>query len=326
MSILSISGRSGGCLISFVASATDNVTMGLLRNLRLTTTGTSTHDYAVYVDGSLKSADPVGVRVMAMEVCDVFGGLLGSLFIKSTMGFRAIGVNTFPAGGASGLIVLRGTAAVPAYYTFLEGSFCGGIDADRCEQLYINYGLIAGDVTLSSTVDDAIVLGHCAGTITDNSTSTNPSIVTTFRGRTMRADKLLLAGVTSSSFALEAAGAITGKTIGSVTNVGHVGTAFDTVCPDTQSFTITTTNVLKDLRIVTAGGAAAHVRGDYKTAALDIYDPSSEYEDSASPTAGQTGVSKSANSHVITIKNGTGSSQTYSILCVGNISSVTDPA
>lgn len=325
MSILGVSGRSGGCLISVVADATNNVSWGLLDNLRLTTTGTDTHDYDLYVDGSVNDDDPVGVRLMTARNCEMFGAALGSAFIKSTMAFQMLGCRTFDAGGTTGKIVLRGTATVPAYYTYISGGFNAGIDASDCEQLLVTVSRISGNITLASSVEDPLILGHCTGTVTDNATYTNRSVATLLNTRNILADKVLIGNLTSSSFALEAVGAITGRTSGSVTNVGHIGGTFTTVCPDEQSFTITTTNTLKDLRIATAGGAGAQFRGDFKTAALDMLDPSGEYENSATPT-GTTGVSKSANSHVITVVNDTGSQQTYTILSVGNISSVTDPA
>jgi hypothetical protein len=72
--------------------------------------------------------------------------------------------------------------------------------------------------------------------------------------------------------------------------------------------------------------AAALFFADYKSATITIVsNPSSEFENTNTPTAGKTGVFKSANSHTISIKNGTGGTVSYGVLCVGNASATTDP-
>lgn len=151
MSILSVSGRTGGCLISFVADSTNNVSMGCLSNLRLTTTGTDTHAYAIYIDGVLNTDDPKGVRSMFIENCDVFGGTSGAIYMRSVVAARITGTCTYQAGGTSGQIVVTGDGTTQSSYVTIDGATIAGIDLSECENVACLVGFLNGSFVRAAT-------------------------------------------------------------------------------------------------------------------------------------------------------------------------------
>src|SRR5574341_1013650 len=70
MTIRTPVGVTGGCLISVVAKASNDTGLLVFRGLNLTTAGTDTHDYTVYIDGS---AIATGSRSTTFSDCHIFG-------------------------------------------------------------------------------------------------------------------------------------------------------------------------------------------------------------------------------------------------------------
>lgn len=192
LSIRSATGTSGGCLVSMVSDSTNNVAWGQLRNVNFSSTGSDTHLYAVHVDGSAKTADPVAVRLLMMAGCEIFGGASGSVLLKSTMGARLVGCNTFDAGGTTGKIVIAGTASVPNYYTRIDGGVIHGIDISNSLYTMVDATAILGDVVMASTALDPRVDGFCTGSVTDNATYAVKSVASLLWGRNVRADQVQL--------------------------------------------------------------------------------------------------------------------------------------
>ena len=128
------------------------------------------------------------------------------------------------------------------------------------------------------------------------------------------------------SHAVEMLGNVTGYSKpGTVTQIGQAGIAYQTNTLDGEVFTFTPASA-KLFTINTGGGAACLVFADYKQTTIGLVsNPSSEFEASASPAAGKTGLYKSANDHVISLVNNTGSATNYSILVLGSVSGATDP-
>lgn len=306
LQVASVSGRSGGSLVSAVGDASSAPGWIQLKDAYLTTTGTNTHAWAVYVDGSLKTGAPVGVRSLFLDGCSIFGGSSGAVHAKSVVAFNATNSQTFSAGGTSGKVKVTGTVGNPSFYFQWHGSTIHGIDLTFVNYVDVDVAWVSGDITNDSTASDVSISGACTGTIQRNCT----------RGQ-----------YKDPGYGLEVhSKPITAKQSGAVTNVGHVGTSFTTSCPNGQTFTITPITA-KVFSIATAGGAAALVFADYKSATITILaDPSNEFEASSAPAAGQTGIFKSANSHVVSIKNGVGSTVVYDLLHLGNVGAVSDPA
>jgi hypothetical protein len=150
----------------------------------------------------------------------------------------------------------------------------------------------------------------------------------TFTGNQVFTGTLLVNNAQSIAGApVEVLGAVTGYTKSqSVTALGQTGQAYTTATPDGQTFTFNTASA-KVFTISTGGGAAAIVFADYKSTLITfLANPSLEFEALSSPTPGNTGIFKSANSHTISIKNGTGSTVNYNILSLGIVTSTVDPA
>lgn len=158
MSILSVSGRTGGCLISAIADATNNVSMGYFHNLRLSTTGTNTHAYAIYIDGVLNTDDPKGVRALAFADCDVFGGSSGAIYMRSVIACRLNGVSTYQAGGTSGKIVVTGDGTTNSSYVYINGATVAGVELSNCEYVTVVVPFMNGTVTQDSTATNVLIL------------------------------------------------------------------------------------------------------------------------------------------------------------------------
>lgn len=323
--------REDGSLIACYADASNAGTMITLRNLRLTTNGTfttKTHSFPIYIDGSDKPTDPLGVRASYIEGCDVFGGLLGAIMIKSTMGMRLIGVNTYDAGGNSGDVHITGLSSVPAYYTSVFGGVIHGFNLDYVRGGLLLFAKCTGDILNTSNTEDVFALGKVDGSTIQNNWVRSlymPAAGASF----FPAGKIGLGGVLSTSHALEAlGGGVSGRTSGasSITNIGHVGVPFGSPCPTGQEITFTCGSA-KFFHIGTQGGAGALFFTDYLSGTITILDdPSGKFENSSSPSATKTGVYKSASDHVIHVKNNTGITTDYGITVLANVSGATDPA
>ncbi len=112
--------------------------------------------------------------------------------------------------------------------------------------------------------------------------------------------------------------------------VGHIGQPAQTSMTNGQAFTFTM-EPLGAVMFSIADGSSAKgglFFADYAAATITILsDPSSYFENSASPTSGKVGVYKSAGSGVISVKNNVGSTRSLGICVVGaSVSAVTAPA
>ena len=133
-------------------------------------------------------------------------------------------------------------------------------------------------------------------------------------------------GQSNLGFAGQGVGNFGSEVKSTVTSIGTAGIAFNTSCPNTETFTFDTSSG-KMFHISTGGGAAALIFADYKQTTIDIIsDPSSEFEASSTPTSGKTGIFKSVNSHTISIKNNTGGLTNYGVLVLGVVLNPTNPA
>lgn len=126
--IFSVSGRTGGCLISMVAVLAGAPDFCQFKGLYLSTTGTNTHNYAVWIDGTARvGPGAIGIRDTFWESCSVFGGANGGVYCAGAIAPHFTAVDTFPAGGSSGRITLTGTVAVPTYYANITAGTVAGM-------------------------------------------------------------------------------------------------------------------------------------------------------------------------------------------------------
>ena len=324
MTLRSLAGQTGGCLVSLVNTT---ASFGLFKfdHVDFTTTGTSTHQYTIYTDGTAVTTAPIGIRGLDMIACSVFGGGISTLLVKGVLKFSFIGGGCYPAGGAAGSNVrISGSAAVPTQsFVFLPADCSCPISFDYAELGIFGCGVM-GAVTNTTNTENVYGFGY-TGSLQQN--WVNSMFMDTSTGLKLTANQKITNKGSATTFGLEMIGAVTGfSKSGSVTTIGQVGVGFSTTCPDTQTFGFANESG-KMFTISTGGGAAALVFADYKSTTITLVaNPSSEFQASSTPGAGYTGIYKSANSHQINIKNNTGSAVTYNVLNVGVVTSTTDPA
>lgn len=325
MTIRSKTGQTGGCLVSIVSGASDNLGLYRFDWVNFTTTGTSTHQYTFYTDGTAKISGAIGIRGLDFTACSIFGGGISSLLVKGVLKFSFIGGGCYPAGGVAGSNVsITGSATVPTQsFVFLPADCSCPISFDHAELGIFGCGIM-GAVTNTANTENVYGFGF-TGSLQQN--WVNSMFMDTSIGLQLTVNQKITNKGSATTFGLEMVGAVTGfQQSGSVTKIGQVGVGFTTTCPDTQTFGFANESG-KLFTISTGGGAAALVFADYKSATITLVaDPSSEFQASSTPGVGFTGIYKSANSHQINIKNNTGAPVTYGVVNVGAVSSTTDPA
>jgi hypothetical protein len=324
MTLRSLSGQTGGCLLSIVNTNAQAIGQMTFTNMGFTTTGTSTHQYTIYMDGTAKTSAPIGIRGVDMFGCSVFGGGISTILVKGILKFSFVGGGCYPAGGAAGSNVrFDGVSGVETQsFQFLPADCSCPVSFDRAKLGIFACGVM-GAVTNTANTENIYGYGF-TGSLQEN--WGNSAFFDTSTGLKMTANQKISNKGSATSFGLEMLGAITGfSKSGSVTTIGQTGVGFSTTCPDTQTFGFANESS-KMFTISTGGGAGALFFADYKSAAITkLSDPSAEFQASSTPGAGFTGIFKSVNSHQINIKNNTGNAVVYNILNVGAIASTTDP-
>lgn len=313
MTIRSKTGQTGGCLVSI--KPTSSGTLGLYRfdNVDFTTTGTDTHNYTIYTDGTAKTSAPIGIRGLDMVGCSVFGAATRCMLIKGVLKFSFVGGGVYAAGGTAATgVEFTGDATVKTQAFRFEPADCTAtLHFDYCQTGVVDLGT-SGAIT--NTSNASYIQGKGYATSVQNNWSTSTFILS---GGTLNHSGNIVA----------TNGSVYGTTqSGSSTAIASAGGASSTSCGNGLTFTFTTPSA-KPFHIATGGGAAALVFADYKSTTITLLaNPSSEFEASSTPTAGKTGIFKSANSHVISVKNGTGSTVVYTTGVLNTVSATTDPA
>ena len=325
MTLRSLSGQTGGCLLSIVNTNAQAIGQMTFTNMGFTTTGSSTHQYTIYMDGTARTSAPIGIRGVDMFGCSVFGGGISTILAKGVLKWSFIGGGCYPAGGVAGSNVrISGSAAVPTQsFQFLPADCACPISFDYAELGIFACGVM-GAVTNTANTENIYGYGF-TGSLQQN--WGNSAFFDTSTGLAMTVNQKISNTGVATNFALEMIGSITGfQKNGTVTKIGQTGVSYSTVCPDTQTFSFINQSG-KLFSISTGGGASALVFADYKSATITLLsNPSTEFQASATPGAGLTGIFKSVNSHQISVKNNTGAPVTYDVLNFGNVSSTTDPA
>jgi hypothetical protein len=325
MTIRSKTGQTGGCLVSIVSGAADLLGLYRFDYVNFTTTGTSTHQYTIYMDGTAKTSAPIGIRGVDFTACSVFGGGISTMLVKGVLKFSFLGGGVYTAGGVAGSnIRFDGVAAVPTQsFTFLPSDCSCPVSFDYAELGIFGCGVM-GAVTNTANTENVYGFGF-SGSIQQN--WSNSMFFDTSTGLKLTINQKIANTGAAPNFALEMFGNITGYSkAGSVTTIGQTGVGYSTVCPDTQTFGFAN-QTGKLFTVSTGGGASALVFADYKSTTITLVaNPSSEFQASSTPSAGTTGIYKSVNSHQISIKNNTGSSTTYLVLNVGSVTGTTDPS
>ena len=332
MTLRSLTGQTGGCLVSIVPSVSGGMGLYNFSNIDFTTTGTSTHQYTLYFDGTAANTGAIGIRGLDMTGCSVFGGGVSTMLVKGVLKFSFVGGGIYTAGGAgTSNIVFTGTSTVPTQsFQFLPADCSCPISFDYATLGIFSCGIMGA---ITNTANSAYISGKgYSASVQNNWLYSN--FLNTQTGLRMTGDIVISGGITNTNTSAPAGGTginmyggVTGNASGSVTNVGQVGVQNSTICPNTKTFTFTSQSG-KLFTIATGGGSAALVFADYKSSTITLLsDPSSAFVAGAGPSAGFTNIYKSVNSHVISVTNNTGASVGYLMCAIGTyVSAVTDPA
>jgi hypothetical protein len=157
-------GGATGCLISLIASASSAPDFCRFSDLYLTSNNTDV--FKIYIDGSLRTGSPSGVRDTFISNCSIFGGSLGGVYAKSVVAFHMTSCDTFPAGGVSGKIVITGDPSNKSNYVNIDGAYIHGLALDQLNFGNFNAAVFAGNITNASTADTIIVQGSLAAAVT----------------------------------------------------------------------------------------------------------------------------------------------------------------
>jgi len=114
--ILSAAGRTGGSMLSVIATTTTQISSIVLKDLRLTTLGSCTNDYSLYIDGTGATSTPIGVRDLSMINVVTFGANLASQALLGVAGLTSANTANYQAGCATEAVglIIGGTAGVPS--------------------------------------------------------------------------------------------------------------------------------------------------------------------------------------------------------------------
>ena len=153
-----------GCLISLIANSSGAPDFCRFSNLYLTSNNTD--NYKIYIDGSLRTSSPTGVRDTFISNCSIFGGSIAGVYAKSVVALHMTSCDTFPAGGTSGKIVITGTSSNKSNYVNIDGASIDGAALDNLNFGNLNSAVFSANITNASSADTVIVQGSLASGVT----------------------------------------------------------------------------------------------------------------------------------------------------------------
>ena len=127
----------------------------------------------------------------------------------------------------------------------------------------------------------------------------------------------------ASAMTLDASGNLTqkGVTTASGALMSALGSSSSNSTTNSATYNITIAGSAKVFWVNTANGDGCLVVTNYTTATITILGTGGVIVASASPASNELGISKSANSHVVTFKTGSAASTQYGAWAVGSLSS-----
>lgn len=329
LTIWSATGTSGGCLISAVGNASSAPTP-MLRSVNLTTESSNTHAYSLYFDGSLRATAPVGIRLASLVNVTIFGASTAAALFKSVISLHWHGGGCFQAGGTSGAVSLTGTADVPSDLTSMDVTSLAALNLDHAANFNIRAAACGAITNTANTTDGAVLAGNLTSVESNwaNSGAFGGNNKLILRSGRITIDPTNLAGaflIDGTSVGNVFAGIRQDASTAKINFIGAHGAGFAVADNATLTFTIAPTGVM--FSIAQSGGKAGLFYATNASSTITILsDPSSFFENSATPTAGKIGVFKGAGSFVVSVINKVGAPVTLSMLCFGGVSANTDPA
>lgn len=173
--ILAAAGTSSGSMLSIIATTTTQISSVVLKDLRLSTLGSCTNNYSLYVDGTGATSAPIGVRDLAMSNVVTFGAVNASQAFLGVAGLTSVGTANYQAGCATESIglIIGGTAGVPSSVINISSAATyDGIWLDYASDLTINSPYITSTNLIPGT------------SVINEATVQNATIYTTFMAGT----------------------------------------------------------------------------------------------------------------------------------------------
>jgi len=280
---------SGGCLISVVSSPTTvgyYGTCGYLsfNNLYLTDAGDG-YDYAVYLNGSNPGSQ---VRSTSFMSCEIFGGLLGTLYMNSCAHTMFTACSFIDQGGTSGAITITGTITNPNIHFGFYGGRIGALNLDYAVQGCINAASISLPITnTANTQYISINTGYWAGAQNNWLYSSVNTGTNGYIGRNVTG---LAFPTGSDAFSIACAGAVDGSPNASVS------------VPIGQSVRFNS-GTSKLVTVSASNGWACLIHADYVSGAVTLLSNPSGQFTNAVGTPDRISITKAINSSTIRVMN-----------------------
>lgn len=128
VSVISAAGRSGGHALVIQSTASYTAGNAVVESVKFSSDGQNSWQTTVRLDGTLRLAEPRGVRAVTFSNVHIFGASWVSLELATVVGFSYQGGGVYAASGtsrASGGIQIRGTPSHPSQYVNVDISNVG---------------------------------------------------------------------------------------------------------------------------------------------------------------------------------------------------------
>jgi len=107
-----LSGQTGGSIIYGYATVSASNGLTTFNNCRFGTTGTDTHDYTIFIDGTAKNTGAIGFRLISFTNCSIFGARVATIEFRGVVHFNVSGGQVPAAGGTGSIIRFTGVSGV----------------------------------------------------------------------------------------------------------------------------------------------------------------------------------------------------------------------
>lgn len=137
LTIASAAGRAGGSAVYVLSDPGEGYAAGkfTLRDVNLTSYGTNSWQHTLWVNGSAKTAAPIGVRTLHLDNVEIFGGAEYAAVFSGVVGLSWVGGGCWPAsgtGGKSGAVLITGTPQVRSSSVNINVQYMHGLMLNNC--------------------------------------------------------------------------------------------------------------------------------------------------------------------------------------------------
>lgn len=157
LGLYSKAGTTGGAMISMIGPVGSPIGFLSFYDIVISTTGSCTVDYDIFIDGTGNSVAPIGVRDINFTNMSLFGQAVAAMYISGVEGLAFNGGGIFPAGCAnasSGAVYVVGSVAVNSNYINMSAqTMQGGFNFSHASGVIITtnaIGTIAPGVSIQN--------------------------------------------------------------------------------------------------------------------------------------------------------------------------------